>query len=66
MKHTPKKPIIKITCNWNKYFDWLVTPSLLVGYRNGENSELTIQCRKAFGIAFLFLKLKIQITFFVL
>jgi len=52
---------IKTLFRWVRHYDWYVFPSIMVGSRN--SSELTIY-NSAFGIGFVWLKIKCEILFY--
>ena len=50
----------KFECEWGTCYDWIIIPTIIVGFRNNEYSNRYAVFLSGVGIAILFLKLKIE------
>jgi hypothetical protein len=55
---------IKFECDWGNDYDWIIIPTILVGFRDCEYSNRYDCFLSGIGIGILFLKLKIEFKIF--
>jgi len=55
---------IRLLFEWGNEYDWIIIPTLMVGFRKNEFSYHYLYYLSGIGFAILFLKLKVQILFF--
>lgn len=52
---------IETQFQWGNYYDWLIIPTIMLGFRRNEYSDKRGCFLTGFGVAILFLKFKFEI-----
>ena len=52
---------IRMYFNWDNYYDWIIIPTIMIGWRNESWANKLSEIVTGFAIGILFLKVKAQI-----